>query len=155
MPSRTVTVRAAISKQRRCFCKAQCATVMLTPLLSKINVFKAGIPQVLLTAWAPSNLLLSGLNSSGQSAIKSGHKIICVIGSTSPANCGTTHSRLKNNAPKKQAKKNTSDTINQVIPQRNERSDCSLNRPCLFSWITVPNQPHIIRTTIEKPRKKT
>src|SRR5579871_6228068 len=62
------------------FLSAQCATVTVAPLVNKISVFKAGMPQGSMTSLGPTKSEGLGVLKSGQMASKFGHKISCVAG---------------------------------------------------------------------------
>ncbi len=49
---------------------------------------------------------------------------------------------IKQRTEKKAMKNITSEKMNQLMPQRNERSICALYNPWRLSLITVPNQPN-------------
>src|ERR1051326_5144959 len=145
-PSRIVRNKPKIRLPRSFFLSAQCAHVTVTPDDSSSSVLTAGIPHACM-----------GLNSGGrygpgvgQWAVKSGHSSLF---SGSPSH-GTEYWRAYQRAPKNAAKNITSEKMNQLIAQRNERSTCLLNRPPSLSRITVPNQPNSMYTSVKKPMAK-
>jgi len=48
----------------------------------------------------------------------------------------------------------TSEKMNQLMPQRNERSSCGLYSPARLSLITAPNQPNSMYASNSPPTKK-
>src|SRR5690606_16059599 len=79
----------------------------------------------------------------GHTAWKSGHS--SSLWSRSPSH-GVVMVRTYQSAPKKPAKNMTSEKMNQLMPQRYERSMRLLFRPLSDSWMASPNQKY--RTAI-------
>src|SRR6185436_8415596 len=123
---------------------AQCAMVTVTPEESSSSVLIAGMPQ------APIGVNFSAKPgpAEGQWLVKPGQRYsLCSRVDKS----GTDMTRAQKSAPKKPAKNITSEKMNQLMPQRNDRSSQAPYLPPSDSRITSPNQRNIIYSSSVKP----
>src|SRR5439155_17646223 len=115
----------------------QCAIVTVTPEESSSSVLIAGTPHAAI-----------GVNSSmnpgpaeGKCELKPGQTSALL---SMVARSGTEYWRTHHRAPKKAPKNITSEKMNQLMPQRNERSSHAPYLPPSDSRITSPNQRTIM-----------
>ncbi len=134
-----------ISWRRLFSFSAQCAIVTVTPEESNSSVLIAGIPH------APMGEKLSAKPgpAEGQWLVKPGQSwALCSM----LARSGTDITRAQKSAPKKAPKNITSEKMNQLMPQRNERSSRPPYFPPSDSRITSPNQRNIMYSSNMEPR---
>src|SRR5712671_3383709 len=115
----------------------QCAKVMVTPEERSSTVFSAGRPH----APIGENCSANPGPAEGQCPVNPGQSSAWC--SRSPSS-GTDIRRSQNSVPKKQAKNITSEKMNQLIPQRNDKSSQRPYLPASDSLITSPNQRTIM-----------
>src|SRR5580765_7643444 len=132
-PSRMVAPSHNSSLPRLFAIRFQCAKVTVTPDVSSSTVLSAGSPQAAMGV----NGSVSPGPEVGHWPVKLGHSSSWC--SRSPSS-GTDMRRSQNSAPKKQAKNITSEKMNQLMPQRNDRSSQRPYLPPSDSLITSPNQ---------------
>src|SRR5438309_9555045 len=131
-PTRLVNAMNAISWPRLCSFSAQCAMVTVTPEESSSIVLIAGMPQ----APIGENCSMKPGPAEGQCGVKPGH-ISALLSMV--ARSGTEYWRTHQSAPKKAPKNITSEKMNELMPQRNERSSQAPYLPPSDSRITSPN----------------
>src|SRR6185436_9834867 len=123
---------------------AQCAMVTVTPEESSSSVLIAGMPQ------APIGVNFSANPgpAEGQWLVKPGQRYsLC----SRVERSGTDMTRAQKSAPKKPAKNITSEKMNQLMPQRKDRSSQAPYLPPSDSRITSPNQRNIINASRQAP----
>src|SRR2546423_4229221 len=118
--------------------------VTVTPDESSSRVLIAGMPQ----APIGENVSMKPGPAEGQWGVKPGH--ISAFDSM-VARSGTEYCRTHQSAPKNAPKNITSEKMNQLIPQRNERSSQAPYLPPSDSRITSPNQRTIMKSSSMKP----
>src|SRR4051812_8775279 len=125
------------SRLRLLAISAQCASVIVTPDESSRMVLSAGRPHAAI-----------GVNSSmkpgpaeGQCELKPGQSSAF---DSIVARSGTEYCRTHQSVPKNAAKNITSEKMNQLIPQRNDKSSQRPYVPASDSRITSPNQRTIM-----------
>src|SRR5439155_19710128 len=117
-----VSAMNRISWPRRFSFSAQCAIVTVTPELSSSSVLIAGMPH----APIGENCSMKPGPAEGQCGVKPGH-ISALLSMV--ARSGTEYWRTHHSAPKKAPKNITSEKMNHLMPQRNERTSQAQELP--------------------------
>ena len=134
-----------LSRPRLFSFSAQCAMVIVTPEESSSRVLSAGRPQAAMGV----NFSAKPGPAEGQCAVNPGQSVSLW---SRLARSGTDTTRSQKSVPKNAAKNITSEKMNQLIPQRNERSTFLEYRLVSDSWITSPNQRKSMYRMMTTPR---